>query len=482
MNYSSSEMTDRQYSKPLVAALGTYYSSLAEDKQYYSGLCRSLVAGFAEPWRLLEAVKAAAAPELADTEFQWQRWKLSIIRSSLVHWLDGTWRTKLPEGVTSASFLGSLPSLREALSVRGVGFEIVQQGSDYWLSFESDPFVGGDFEIANVIDDANEVVDERIEVWLAEVGSGIYPLEANWGAVFGIASRTESARSLLLNLLKGFGSGPSSQLLQIGAGRAFGHPVCEVDQEVVELVSRDRRGWFVVTTSSVYRFPEEAEIDVETGDVLRLGQPISTAVRWYDLSRGIVPDLPGLAVGRRDLGSNYSGGLVFPNELKELLVTSQADRTKVSVELGGSETDQTTFWDEVHTRGVAGGVTLANHLDIRPNPVGEPAASNLPPELNPYTFLVSEALRYHTVIVELDYTQRLNYEGAVFLSRWRDAIPSHQTIHSHAHMGVEDSIVSFIEEPDSGLGMGLVMSVEGGYYGLGTSTADGGNPVITEGI
>jgi hypothetical protein len=376
--YRSDEISERDYARPLVPALGTYFATLAEDKQYYEGLCRGLVAGFVEPWRLIESSKQSADPNQADVEFQWQRRLAKLSQADKVRWFDNTIRFPMPADVTSAQFIGSSASLREALFFRGIDFEIVQQSDSFWLSFAQDPFLDSRFTVESELAEDNTISNSVIRLWLAEAGSGIYPLEQNWAAAFGMQARSEADRAFLQQLFLGLGSGPAASFMQIGAGRAFGHPVCEIDGETVEDVAHDRRGWLVVTDQSAYRYPEEAEIIVATGDALRLGQPLSSAVRWYDLARGAVPDLPGLAVSSHDLGAGYHGGLVFPNERKELLVTSQADRTKVSVELGGSEEDQTLFWDEVHTRGVAGGVTLANYLDVRPNPVGEPTAYNLP--------------------------------------------------------------------------------------------------------
>lgn len=479
-SYRSDEITERDYARPLVPALGTYFASLADDRQYYEALCRALVAGFSEPWRLIAVSERAADPAQADVEFQWKRRLAKLHQSDRVQWFDGTFRFPMPENVTSVKFISSIASLREALFFAGIDFEVVRQGDEFWISFVNDPFLDSRFTVESQLGEDNTIVDSAIRLWFAEAGSAIYSLEQNWAAAFGMTARDEADRSFLQQLFLGLGSGPASSFMQIGTGRAFGHPVCEIDGEVVEDVAHDRRGWLVTTDQSVYRYPEEADISVAIGDTLRLGQAISSAVRWYDLSRGTTPDLPGLAVSQQDLGSSYHGGLVFPNERKELLVTSQADRTKVSVTLGGDETDQTTFWDEVHTRGVAGGRTLANYLDIRPNPVGEPAASNLPTELNPYEFFVSEVLRYHTIIVDLDYRQTLSHQGAVFLSRWRSALPAHQAIHSFSRMTVEDNTVDVILEADTEPMMGLAMSVEGGYYGLGTETSAGGNPVIAQ--
>jgi hypothetical protein len=394
---------------------------------------------------------------------------------------DGKFRFPLPADVVSICFIADKIERPAVMWAQGLDFAVEFWGGSPWLAISHDPFLTDGLEISSTLGVDNEIADRSVALWMVAAARNIYPLAEQWGTVFDVSPTTEDQRAHLLQLFKTMALGPTSIRLMIGAGRAFGHPVCEKDEETVVSVITDRRGIAVITDQSVYRFPTAASILVAAGDSLLLGQPISSAVKWYDLATGAYPDVPALAVSKTDLGAAYIGGLIFPNEYRDVLVTSQADRTKIQVELDGTQADQQTFWDEVHTRGVAGGNTLANFLDNRPNPVGEPTASNLPATLNPYQLLLSQALSHHTILCVLDYSQTLANEGSQFLANWHKLMPSHQTIHAYSLLaGTTGSLIDLFSNPSTP-GMGMVMPGAIGYYGIGTSGSAGGEPIIDQG-
>ncbi len=110
-----------------------------------------------------------------------------------------------------------------------------------------------------------------------------------------------------------------------------------------------------------------------------------------------------LAVGPGMLLPGYAGDLVFANKTVPLQVTADgAGRTRVSWEISGFAADVTRFWDAVHANGVARGQTLANLLDIRPHPVGEPTAASLPATINPLGFLIANFLRSNCFLIRID--------------------------------------------------------------------------------
>lgn len=479
MTYTNLEISELAYSRPLTRALGTFFNHLSDDREYFSRLCQVLVESYTEVWSTLGVMSNQASADTADIVYRERFRKVSVYLSEARIGFDLKMRVKLPAGITSAKFVMDKLEHPLVLWVEGIDFSSEQWGDDYWLVFSTNPFLS-DFEVNTTLADDNTVANQSVELWLAYPATATYPLAEQWGEVFGLQPTTEDQKACLLQLFKSMATGPSSIRLMIGTGRAYGHPVCEKDQEIVAYVITDRRGKAVITDQSVYRFPLEAEILVEANDVLSLGQPISSAIQWYDLTSGVGPDIDGLAISAAELGSEYQSDLIFPNEDKEMLVTSQADKTKVQVELGGNLEDQQTFWDEVHTRGVAGGRTLANFLDTRPNPVGEPTSSDLPTTMNPYELLVSQALCYHTVLGVLDYSQGLLNSGSLFLARWQKLMPSHQAIHVLSILaGDTGSFMNIFSNP-SDPQMGLVMSGDVGYYGIGPYSSAAGEPEILE--
>jgi hypothetical protein len=479
MTYSPREVTVEMYARPLLEALGTYFSHFSSESEVYATLCEAIVSAFQEPWTILEQQRTLANVDDAPLVSRRPLYRLAAKESESTRDSSNRRRVLLPDGITGAAFVTDKPLAETVILTEGVNFDSVEWSGDNWLVFTSDPFTNGDFETSSILDADNEVADTEVVLWLRMVETDVLPAESQWGTQFRMTIRTEADRKAVSQLTTAFSTGPSFSAMVIGAGRAFGHPVCEKHGEVVEDIAVTRRGQLVVTDQSAYLFPDEAEIIVSIGDTLSLCQPISSAVTFYDTTRNVVPDLPGWAVSNKELGSNYEGSLVFVNEERDVIVTSTADRTKINVELGGSLADQETFWSEVHTRGMAGERTLANYLDTRPNPVGEPTSADLPATLNTYNLLFSESFIYAAAIAVLDFSQNLAYNGAAFMAAWRKALPSHQTIMSYCLMSASSYMYSAAigGEPSAG----MVMLVEGGYYGIGPYSSAGGQPVIAQG-
>lgn len=477
MTYPSNQVTVEAYARPVWEALGSFYSQFSEDKEFYRTLCETVVQGFSMPWTLLERQRSIVNPEGNPSAYSWPALRMVFNYSESRLKDNGSRCVALPGGITSVRFLKD-KFINETYAItRGVDFEIEEWDGKTWLVFTGDPFLGSRFEINSTLNEANEISDQELVAWAVSASIDLWPLERQWAVWLKMKLRDESSAVAVQEAVKSFATGPAFAHLAIGAGRAYGHPVCEKDGEEVELITTDFRGKLVVTDQSAYRFPADATIIVGEGDVLNYCQPISSGVLWYDPSLGEFPDLPGWAIDKNELGANYTGPLLFPNEEKDVTVTSVADRTKIQVGLGGAEQDQETFWAEAHTRGIAGGTTLANYYDTRPNPVGEPEASALPTTLNPYQLLANEAFRYGAIICVLDYGQSLNPAGASFLSAWKKAMPSHQAIKSFVMFSGDVGVAaSYTSGGDPYIGFGFSGSV--GYYGIGPYSSAGGNPSI----
>ncbi len=137
----------------------------------------------------------------------------------------------------------------------------------------------------------------------------------------------------------------------------------------------------------------------------------------FELNRGaeISPaDIQALTIGTGVLAWGFWGDLTFENKQVPVIVESDtAGRTKVSWALGGFPFDVENFWDEVHAAGVQKGQTLANLLDTRENPVGQPTAGMLPTTINPFQFLTNNLLRNNAYLVKVrpgsELTDRLDF-------------------------------------------------------------------------
>lgn len=174
---------------------------------------------------------------------------------------------------------------------------------------------------------------------------------------------------------------------------AMGDVPLAMGSEIVEVLGQD----FIATDKKVYHINLESTPSVAVGDTLSKGQRLNNAVEFHYLNRGEVPDgLHGLLV-EGTFGFHY-GQLVFENKDVETVVTTQDGITRFEFPLGGNPESVATFWDMVHDFGVGTGETLAQKLDDRENPTGQPTAANLPILINPLKFLIEYVFRYHVVI------------------------------------------------------------------------------------
>lgn len=215
---------------------------------------------------------------------------------------------------------------------------------------------------------------------------------------------SEGYKEVVNAILDSYTRGTAAEQILLLLGAMSDLPVVREPIETVETVSSDRHGKIVATDKHAYVFTETAEILVEEGDVLRAGDTITESFEVLNLNRGsdhITTDLPAISLGRGYIGKDFAGALVFENRTVPVVVTTEDSYTKVEFELGGNPDDVEDFWDQIHANGIAAGETLAHLLDTRTNQVGEPAAINLPTEINPFEFLVDNFLRGNALLVRL---------------------------------------------------------------------------------
>ena len=115
------------------------------------------------------------------------------------------------------------------------------------------------------------------------------------------------------------------------------------------------------------------------------------------------PDVPGITLTESFLNGDYVGGLFFANkevELEYIGPDSDGD-VEVRFELSGYPGDIEQFWEYAMAAGKWQGYTLANYLDQRPNPVGQPKAHHLPATVNPMLLVLRHVMGYNLFIIKL---------------------------------------------------------------------------------
>jgi hypothetical protein len=182
---------------------------------------------------------------------------------------------------------------------------------------------------------------------------------------------------------------------------------------------------------------------VAVGDVLRAGSRLIDAVEILELTAGTVPTrISALALDSGYLSACFYGDLVFENKDVPLEVNSDhpSGYTYVRFGLGGFPADVTRFFDELHTRGVAGAAsmpdpcerrarkrgTLAHMLDTRTQPDGEPTQEYLPRTINPLKFIVANVLRNNVFLVHIKSAELgQNRLGLYNIRHLRALLPPH---------------------------------------------------------
>jgi len=259
--------------------------------------------------------------------------------------------------------------------------------------------------------------------------------------------------------------GASAKTLDNALAAICGIPVTVDPREVVEEVRYDNHGLFVATDRNVYRFGHQADAIVNVGQELPAGsylirgfdvsefytsntyisatdtQPticcatpakilstvndeelITEAGENIALSLAEIScrlprrDISALALDSGFLSACFYGDLVFENKEVPLEVDTAHPLgfTYVKFGLGGLPADVERFFDELHARGVQAATqqtdpcvpgrrrgTLAQLLDRRAQPDGQPTAEHLPRTINPLKFLVENVLRNNVFVVRI---------------------------------------------------------------------------------
>lgn len=275
------------------------------------------------------------------------------------------------------------------------------------IVFRFDPFTDARLVASPSIRDGDTELE--ITLWMVRPQQDKSWLQTQWGSTLGQAfPSTEMARDVINAVLDSLQDGASYGNVAKLLSALTGIPLAKHAGEVVQQIGIDRKDpeqpmRVVVTDQEVYMLRESAELLVDVGDTLQVGDSITDGLQLHQPTNGAVPSwLSSLSLGRGYLVGDFLDDITFHNQDVELDVTKDSNgKTRVSWALGGNPLDVEAFWDSVHTRGLAAKETIANLLDIRPDPDNQPEADNLPETINPLEFLISNLLRHNLLLVRI---------------------------------------------------------------------------------
>lgn len=412
----------------LLNTVGSYWSTTYLGMDFLEDVLKAKANLTAQTWiNFMELI--ASISRFSVPVFHRQNWQAVTIRSSAINnssasiqdYETGTSNTYSNatsqkygeafalEGYYTVDIPGDFQTIKNILSNIANPEVIWTDSVDFWkpkpgvLIFRENPFDSGKFPIKDIFSNG-QIVDKEIVLW---VYSGEVDLD-NVYEQFGYAlelkmGSSEGYRDIINAILDAFTGGTKSKDLQYAWSAITDVPIVLSETEVVELVTEDSRSKVIVTDKNSYTFKKGSTPLVAAGDTVYAGESLVDTFQIYEFNRGSVPDgVSGLVVGPGFLSLGFFGELTFENKSTALIVEEDVDGyTKVSWDLGGFSEDVTKFWDEVHSKGIKEGKTLAMYLDVRANPVGQPTAVNLPANVNPLEFLAENFLRYNTFLVKI---------------------------------------------------------------------------------
>lgn len=287
------------------------------------------------------------------------------------------------------------------------------------IIFTRNPFDIESIPRVPTYDENNALVDEVIVLWAFRAQLDYDYVFRQFAYAVNIHLKSsEGAKKLVNAVFDGLVAGGATvRVLNAALSAIFDIPVVQEDGEIVEEIANDRRGAFIATNKNVYRVAGGATPIVALDQVLRAGDRLVDSFDIIELNRGeIPPSVAALALDQNLTSACYYSDLIFENRDVPLIVddTHASGYTYVEFPLGGFPADVKQFFDDVHARGIKSIAprpdpctnpnwreygTLAQLLDRRINPVGEPTADDLPPTINPLQFLVKNVLRNHAIVV-----------------------------------------------------------------------------------
>ena len=179
------------------------------------------------------------------------------------------------------------------------------------------------------------------------------------------------------------------------------------DGEQIQDIFEDTYHKLVITDKSVYKCDKRETVTHAKYTAMKKGDWVTNTVKVLSPGYKTLPStLTQVVVSGSNIHPVITGRLCFNNEDAPLTVTTNVNGyTKITWPMSDLDNTgaTTAFFNEMHTRGVAAGKTLANYLDKRPQPqLTQPTASNLPTTINPADLLLNHILRnaFYVVVIE----------------------------------------------------------------------------------
>jgi hypothetical protein len=302
------------------------------------------------------------------------------------------------------------------------------------IEFRDDPFDSEYVARRDIVDENGDVVDEEIGLWMYMGEFDLDYVYRRWGFAVGVQLESSEFYKDIVNALWDmYVLGSNMRGFEQLFSASLGIPLTiEATEEVQRLVTEPTRQ-LVITDKNVYEYSLNADISVDVGDQLVAGQAMSDDLKIIDLSGSDVDTntIPALAFGSNFMSGGYFAELTFDNRLVtlEYLGIDEDDKAVVTFEVSGFPGDIELFFEKAQTLGKQpGSKTLAELLDLRDHPIGQPLPVNLPSTINPLEFVLDNIMRNNLVLVKVRTGAILDdAPGLGLIRHMRDVVPPQTT-------------------------------------------------------
>lgn len=216
------------------------------------------------------------------------------------------------------------------------------------LALPFNPFDVDSFKKDPIYDTTGKVVDYRVTIWAFDVKIDKEDMYYQYGYIFNIRLPSSKNYNNLINVLyDSLINGPTEASLRLYISACTGIPVALHKNEVVTAIDCD----IITTDQEVYEVSKNDKIIVRVGDVLNIGDPMTTGLTFYR------PDEIDASVKAISLDRHYVGlcvdDLVFENVDIPTKITSENGYTRLNLPVKGRKNDVKLFNDTVFDNGIS---------------------------------------------------------------------------------------------------------------------------------
>lgn len=192
---------------------------------------------------------------------------------------------------------------------------------------------------------------------------------------------------------------------------------------VIEDISLVNGNWNVITDKEAFKLNTNNTPTNIVGDIISKGDSVGTAWELVGLDNNTVSDIALPPSLYRPSGSGY---IVFENTQVGTATNTAQDLTRTRFYLNGDTNDIDDFWNYIENNNVEGH-TIANALDTRANPFGEPSVTDIPATVNPAKFLINMVFNKNAYMI-ITYPNKFgsnrnlkalkNYAASPYVTLW----------------------------------------------------------------